>query len=1286
MSFSYKFYFNFTRGPGYYNDINGKGYLIADEILADNNYIVTSSVERVMRFHKDLEPNSNTLKFQMRRDSMLGANTITEWLLKADDDIHIRVTRSSDGVNYSPYFRGFLSDNYKIKVNHDGVELIDFQAEDYTNKIMKRKWASINPGLYKSHYISNTGSSGNASKSLVSKVCSGPVSNIVPLRYAANGYTLLDVPNITNSLPAYYLPSDSESTCYDMLKSLLFEYGYTFFFDESGYLVVKSFRIPTDTSPTTGFFNTASSRNIIGKIEVIKNQRKNKYVKVKLSTVATKTNQIIFSDTSGGDSINKCNIVIKAGKAYPDGSETNTSSDQNTYSEYKLESGEEIIAVDGTTLDVLKDSQISIVRQQNLNTKMNLKLINDGASDYSIRKLDIIGSTVYCKDQMIVESYGKNAWNETEGENTFEYEAKYISTSAEGMYLAKTLGDYYKYANLLYTIKSKDVFQVGDIVKIEEDIVSGINTVAQIIEKKDCADSDIITYTCVGISEITVEATIKEEFLNTPTPAASNTVNKQEVNQIVKAVERKQSFYNTKTSVIVPLDIYPTGGAAQEDYTTLIEMAAQYPNVNFFVVLKSAADNADYEDAIKKMRDAGISILVYLNTNFKNISLETAKTNINSIVTANPNIDGLFIDRIPVESSLSLETKSYYTNLRDHAILCGLFPIILNVEEKVPQEYYTTSLADIFVIGTREEYPLESELMDYIGSTNADLYNKAIMIRNRPFDAVKTRMMLDYCKIFYHHQADYANPTLATASFEQKSQARFGLTVVPKLKKDHLASTIYSHADMKFDLTVIPSKMGFWKTLSDSLDEQCALMSGSLSWQDVIDAASAATPRTPEIISASFAGSAELSWEYQTDLGPALKYYEILISKDHDPDNSDPDNGTWWKPKNDGTNWRYDDDTDPLQLTTESYSFVAPLDLDTDDMPVESVYFFKVRRVSAKSNSGWGYASAALRPISTVEIGKDTISAPMIRAGSITADKIATASITASHIASVDGGAIKTGNIQSETYQQGSAGWKLAMSGSAEFNDVTVRGTVYATSGVFSGSINSGPLMLNLNPPSTTSTTITSGGNVVDWIRALQSSASIVAGSYNCSGTYNSTALGRLELAQTTESPAYEYWQKTGTHNETGQVWTITGYTDFTSWVDQWGIPHFSGGQPIYGWVSTSTTVEDDVKWTRTTTKYTYVLKLYSSSNTLLCTYTDWYETAGSWINSGVTSTNLNASTSAPSTPSATQGTVSFSASGSVSFSATAYTYKLMNLPTADTGLPVGTVYQDANGFLKIKI
>jgi len=54
---------------------------------------------------------------------------------------------------------------------------------------------------------------------------------------------------------------------------------------------------------------------------------------------------------------------------------------------------------------------------------------------------------------------------------------------------------------------------------------------------------------------------------------------------------------------------------------------------------------------------------------------------------------------------------------------------------------------------------------------------------------------------------------------------------------------------------------------------------------------------------------------------------------------------------------------------------------------------------------------------------------------------------------SIDGSSIKTGAIQSTIYTSGSAGWTIDMDGSAEFNDVTIRGTLDGADGTFEGTL-----------------------------------------------------------------------------------------------------------------------------------------------------------------------------------------------------------------------------------------
>lgn len=71
-------------------------------------------------------------------------------------------------------------------------------------------------------------------------------------------------------------------------------------------------------------------------------------------------------------------------------------------------------------------------------------------------------------------------------------------------------------------------------------------------------------------------------------------------------------------------------------------------------------------------------------------------------------------------------------------------------------------------------------------------------------------------------------------------------------------------------------------------------------------------------------------------------------------------------------------------------------------------------------------------PIQEVDIGDDQISTPKLQANSVTADVLAAINIAVGKW------------IASTSYSAGSSGWIIEADGSAEFNDVTVRGTVIA--------------------------------------------------------------------------------------------------------------------------------------------------------------------------------------------------------------------------------------------------
>ncbi len=88
--------------------------------------------------------------------------------------------------------------------------------------------------------------------------------------------------------------------------------------------------------------------------------------------------------------------------------------------------------------------------------------------------------------------------------------------------------------------------------------------------------------------------------------------------------------------------------------------------------------------------------------------------------------------------------------------------------------------------------------------------------------------------------------------------------------------------------------------------------------------------------------------------------------------------------------------------------------------------------------------SAFLLAVDGADITAATISAGSMVANTLTAGEISAGAIGASELAAINIGVAKF--IRSTTYTPGSAGWSIDADGTAEFQDVTVRGTIEASS------------------------------------------------------------------------------------------------------------------------------------------------------------------------------------------------------------------------------------------------
>lgn len=208
--------------------------------------------------------------------------------------------------------------------------------------------------------------------------------------------------------------------------------------------------------------------------------------------------------------------------------------------------------------------------------------------------------------------------------------------------------------------------------------------------------------------------------------------------------------------------------------------------------------------------------------------------------------------------------------------------------------------------------------------------------------------------------------------------------------------------------------------------------------------------------------------------------------------------------------------------------------------------------------------------------------------------------------------------------------------------------------GIFRGSIESGPLILNKNPPTSASKMIS--GSLITFLQELKAETGLHTGTFQCSGTYDGVQIGKISINLVESIQTYE------TTRKLGYWWDFSVYH--------------------YSWF----------KFTRSKTTYNGSIVLYRADNgEVLYTASDAYSPDSNWTVSedlSFTSSNYQSwpNEGYPANEPASGGTVSFPASGSLSFTSTAFTYKLLNLPSGySSAYPTGTVYIGTDGALKIK-
>lgn len=448
-----------------------KGFLFSDyyfmEIIFSfsggdiSSPFITNNAKITRVYYKDLKSADNTLLCSIPYNATI-ANKI-----KAEKDNNILVTvKDNNDYIFTGYLRKTATFTKTQKNQPINIEVV---SAAYL--------LSCNPDT---NYIYEQ------------KTVSQLVTAYLSIVSAVNNITFeSDLSAITNNPIISCSTLSKENDIKEEISELLFCYGYTYDFDNSGKFVV----LPLFNTPgtITQIFN---GENCLTQIKQNVKEETNSKVDVTFDEIGYFPGSLVFSDTTGSNGENKCHQELKPYSYFGDTDSTSEEGDDKSiYCEYDSTYGEVVTVTSITNADILFNSSSGIQKSIiNKGTRAQLTIYNGVNATRYINRLDIYGNA-YVITSVNVASTGSDS------RKTYSYKAKYIHQKSYADDLALKLLNWNRYADYSITLTSKSNFPLGSFCYVTD---TGLGQITgRIIQKVENFNSGIINYIIEAISEYT---------------------------------------------------------------------------------------------------------------------------------------------------------------------------------------------------------------------------------------------------------------------------------------------------------------------------------------------------------------------------------------------------------------------------------------------------------------------------------------------------------------------------------------------------------------------------------------------------------------------------------------------------------------------------------------------------------------------------------------------------------------------------------------------------------------
>ena len=438
-----------------------------------NESIVSTSFKEEQKLMNDLSPSSNKVSVEIS-----DWNKVSSIMTRQED---LRAT-FYDGT--TPVFTGYLSNKSTWQLTDSGIKKMTLTFEDVGTRLLGKTFTANATG---EEYVDST------LLGFVQRICSR--CGIVLYTKEAKNVSIQALVN-------------GKSTCKDILNQVMKETGYVYSFDNYGRMYL--YQIPSSANASHTFDSSNLWTQNSSAVKSDRNIRKYERTRLEFDEYETAEGITVYKDISGKDEeYRNCKIEIPSQGTYPD-TENGLPS---TYSCTDIETGKEIISVSNVTPIVESIGEVVATIEKKNSKDISVLIKNEKTTSATVTRLEATADVVRVKGTTVILS--GEAVEDSDSDNVYEMKLSYIHKKADAEETAKVLDWYYKYSDYSYEFYSKDDIAIGDVVRINEDSMSGLDVTILITEKIRKGNSDIITYNGVAYSPFKTTV-IKDTTVNRP--------------------------------------------------------------------------------------------------------------------------------------------------------------------------------------------------------------------------------------------------------------------------------------------------------------------------------------------------------------------------------------------------------------------------------------------------------------------------------------------------------------------------------------------------------------------------------------------------------------------------------------------------------------------------------------------------------------------------------------------------------------------------------------------------